>query len=725
MHRRKTKTPTIEPLEPRNLFSTYVVNTAADSIDSDPATTSLREAVTAANSNAGPDTIAFAPAVFPSNTTKTILLTRGVLQLTDTTGLTSIQGPVATALTINGNNAGRILQIDSNVSVDLRDLKLAGANRDIPNKGGAILSLGSLSVTHCSLDANKADYGSAIASLAGTLDIVNSHIGGNFSNAVHCENSVLNIRDSVFENNSVSGKGVEGGAFSCLNTPATVQGSVFRRNYAGYPGGGAIFIGGTGSLTASNSTFTDNSSFAYGGAIAGSNGTDIQLYNCDFLRNSALQGGALRGGSFTAVDCLFSENNATGEGGAIGATGFELALRGCTFVRNAAAREAGAIIASTETDTFVTNCTFTGNSAPMGGVLSTPVYQDTQSVTILSDCTMTGNVATVAGGAIESMAPRKTIMFNTIVAGNTAPSGPDLYGTIDASSSHNLIGILDSSSTGISPNTNGNLAGTPSSPLDPKLSPLASNGGPTQTIALLPTSPALNAGDNSLVPPNTLFDQRGPGFPRIVDTVDIGAFEFQNHLPIVDSISITPTAPHTNDTLTATVTSHDPDNDPLSLSYQWFKNGLPLSSQTSPTLNLSLPSLGDRGDIITLQVTPSDPLFTGLPLTSSSIEILNSAPVLDSLTLTPSRPGTKDTLTALVSAHDDDNDPISFTYQWFKNGQPLLGQTSSTLDLFAPKNGNNRDTITLQVIASDGSLSTTPLLSSPVTVGKDKDKPNR
>lgn len=60
---------------------------------------------------------------------------------------------------------------------------------------------------------------------------------------------------------------------------------------------------------------------------------------------------------------------------------------------------------------------------------------------------------------------------------------------------------------------------------DPLLGPLQDNGGPTQTLALLPGSPAVDAGDNTDVPD---FDQRGPDFLRIVGgTIDIGAFEAQ------------------------------------------------------------------------------------------------------------------------------------------------------------------------------------------------------
>ena len=84
---------------------------------------------------------------------------------------------------------------------------------------------------------------------------------------------------------------------------------------------------------------------------------------------------------------------------------------------------------------------------------------------------------------------------NTIVA--DSPSGGDVYGSFTGS--HNLFGSV-------------------------ALGPLQDNGGPTPTMALPAGSPAIDAGENSLIPPGVITDQRGPGFPRIAGgTVDISA----------------------------------------------------------------------------------------------------------------------------------------------------------------------------------------------------------
>jgi hypothetical protein len=99
-----------------------------------------------------------------------------------------------------------------------------------------------------------------------------------------------------------------------------------------------------------------------------------------------------------------------------------------------------------------------------------------------------------------------------------------VYGTF-VSGGHNLIGVVDGFATGFGAASD--QLGTSSDPLDPLLGPLANNGGPTQTHALLAGSPAIDKGDNTGAPAT---DQRGVARPRDGDgngslLVDIGAFE--------------------------------------------------------------------------------------------------------------------------------------------------------------------------------------------------------
>ncbi|NJR70259.1 MAG: hemagglutination protein, partial [Synechococcales cyanobacterium CRU_2_2] len=105
-----------------------------------------------------------------------------------------------------------------------------------------------------------------------------------------------------------------------------------------------------------------------------------------------------------------------------------------------------------------------------------------------------------------------TRLNNTIVAHNQAANGVDVAGNF-VDQGNNLIGIADGS-TGF---TNSTLVGTSAAPIYPLLAPLGNNGGLTQTRALLPGSPGIDAGNSSV-----LSDQRGIGR---VNAPDIGAFE--------------------------------------------------------------------------------------------------------------------------------------------------------------------------------------------------------
>jgi hypothetical protein len=80
---------------------------------------------------------------------------------------------------------------------------------------------------------------------------------------------------------------------------------------------------------------------------------------------------------------------------------------------------------------------------------------------------------------------------------------------------NNLIGNGDNSPFQGKNGVNGDIVGTTVNPINPKLGPLQNNGGPTHTLALLPGSPAIDAGNNVLIPPGITTDQRG--FQRIVN----------------------------------------------------------------------------------------------------------------------------------------------------------------------------------------------------------------
>ncbi len=124
--------------------------------------------------------------------------------------------------------------------------------------------------------------------------------------------------------------------------------------------------------------------------------------------------------------------------------------------------------------------------------------------------------STISGGDFGVENAHLTI-GNSIIFENATDLG---LGNIVTDSGNNLIGIGGGAFVN---GTNGDQVG-----VDPMLGPLANNGGPTLTYALMAGSSAINAGNNAIIPGGITTDQRGAGFDRISGgTVDIGAFEVQ------------------------------------------------------------------------------------------------------------------------------------------------------------------------------------------------------
>src|SRR5205085_2630916 len=207
-----------------------------------------------------------------------------------------------------------------------------------------------------------------------------------------------------------------------------------------------------------------------------------------------------------------SGGGATGDGGGLLNSGATLTLTGMLFTGNTATGDGGGV-ASTGGTLNVRNTTINGNTANDGGGL----FNSGGTANLVND-TISANNASGVGGGLRQGNTGTFNVVNTIVAGNSATtSDPDASGTF-ASGGHNLVGKSDGS-TGF--NATGDQTGSIATPLDPQLGTLQNNGGPTQTRALLPASPAIEAGDNTAANTAGLTtDQRGTGFPRIADSAD-------------------------------------------------------------------------------------------------------------------------------------------------------------------------------------------------------------
>ena len=218
------------------------------------------------------------------------------------------------------------------------------------------------------------------------------------------------------------------------------------------------------------------------------------------LRNgaSASGGGAIRNaGALSLLRVTVSDSTAGEAGGGILSEGAAtLSVVASTVSGNEAGGLGGGVAAGGSLRIY--NATLSGNqSAVAGGGL----YVEAGANGELTSVTVTANEAVQGGGAYLDAALPWT---GSIVAGNVAPLHPDVAG-VPASDGFNLWGVADGVTL-----ASGDQGGSAAHPLDPQLAPLAEQGGPTPTHALLPGSPAVDAGGPAVEGLfRDTFDQRG------------------------------------------------------------------------------------------------------------------------------------------------------------------------------------------------------------------------
>ncbi len=226
-------------------------------------------------------------------------------------------------------------------------------------------------------------------------------------------------------------------------------------------------------------------------------------------------GGIYNEGMLKLIDCAVS--NSSGDfGGGIWNEG-TAEFTGCTISGNSATKEGGGI--ENDGTLSLMNCTVSGNTGA-GGWGGGGGGIDNSGTLQVEDSTIAENSTDYGGGIFNE--PDGTVKLkNTIVADNftTSSTSPDLGGEVD-SYGYNLIkDPSDCTITGIEND------GTDITGVDPLLGPLQDNGGPTFTQALLPGSPALDAGSCKDIDGNAVAaDQRGIARPQGT-ACDIGAYE--------------------------------------------------------------------------------------------------------------------------------------------------------------------------------------------------------
>ena len=488
-----------------SLFSNGNVNAPGDTVSISGLT--LTKSRLGAIQNSGNLTVA--NVVFDSNTEGGALVNTRV-------GTANVTGSVFNA---NSSNFGGSLNNDGMLTVsDSVFTANTGGN------GGAISNNSVMSVFGCTFTDNKAISGSATGLGGGAI----------YSNS---GTDATSVADSTFTGNGETGGSGGGGAISNRTGAMMVTNSTFTNN-TGLDGGGAI--SNRGSLIVTASRFTQNSASGpnaqqagqgSGGAILCQGGGDLTIADSIITGNSAMAHGggiyfqpnATERPPMVITNTTISGNSSNidrtggGNGGGISSngTGFATITRS-TISGNTAftapsvpggAGKGGGIFSLRRLT--MDNCTVSGNSAESDGGGIFDAYPGGQnSEFVITNSTIVFNQGTRGGGVYssDSVGDVPTSIGNTIVAGNTASQGADVFNAF-GSQGFNLIGG------------------------DAKLGALADNGGATLTHAPQPDSPVIDKGKRLS---DATTDQRGVTRPNDNPNIanadggdgsEIGAFE--------------------------------------------------------------------------------------------------------------------------------------------------------------------------------------------------------
>jgi hypothetical protein len=622
-------------------------------------------------------------------------------------GATTLSGCTITGNSATTNGGGLC---DHFGTVTLSDCTISG-NFASGQGGGVYNFVGATTMTSVTFSQNFAANGGGMGIFFGTSTLVNCTFSGDASGAngagLYNSGGTVTLSYCAFSGETATANG--GGVFNSSGT-ATLYNCTVSGNSATGNGGG-LYTNSYGTTTLSDCTVSGNSASANGGGLAGSRST-TKLTDCTLSGNVANDGGGVYNlsGTFTLCDDHVSSNVAL-SGGGLATAGGTTSLSGCTVSGNFAAADGGGAFNAAGTNTFF-NCTVSTNYATVGGGVSTYPY----GTTTLTDCTVSGNSASAHGGGVDTESSA-SLLTNCTVAGNTAVNGGGLYTnttgtsvlfncTISGNSAHENGGGIDSSeasvtlgntivakntASGAGPDATGivnslgnnlvgatdgstgwvgsDLTGTSAQPLNPLLAPLWNYGGPTQTMALLPGSLAINSGNNSLIPTGIIKDQRG--LPRVVgNVVDIGAFESSLFTIAVTSGSGQSTVIATAfpAPLVATVTANNPI-EPVAGGIVTFAapltgatatlSGNPATIQANSTVSVGATANGIVGGYAVVAGARGITNTASFNLVNQVMPVITTTPATTSATLGTSPPTLMDT--AVLSNGYHETGTLTFT----------------------------------------------------------------
>jgi len=413
----------------------------------------------------------------------------------------------------------------------------------VSDGGGMYNRYASPTICNCIFSGNVATrYGGGMHNLSSSSPVISNcvfskNVANNRGGGMNNDNlSAPIISNCTFLENTATTE-LGGAIFSYLSNPI-INHCSFSKNRAVQGGG---MYNQQSAPQMNDCSFVENTA-SYGGGLINDGGSPAVIVNCVFSKNisSSGGGGMVNGASATIKNCTFSENTASGGfgGGGLFNTGTSTQIINCLFIKNISSQSGGGIYQQLGA-AVITNCQFLENSTSQNGgglfTINSPTqvinsifwknrstvsnnggggafnnnFAQPGNVPSFTGCSFWGNEASW-GGALRSDGAsakiRNCIIYGGVSGVNSGGSGPVVFDY-----SYSMI-------QGLSGGSNGNL----NAPTDANLVFTDAMNG---NLSLLPSSPAVNSGNNSDVPPGINADlvsnQRIAG-----GAVDMGAYEF-------------------------------------------------------------------------------------------------------------------------------------------------------------------------------------------------------
>lgn len=533
--RRDKRRHTAERLEQRALLTAFVVNSTQDFVDANigngtaldnTGKTTLRAAVQEANASPGPDVITLPSGTYTISRAGANEDNASTGDL-DLRGVITINGAGAGSTFIDGADLDRIFQVMPGSNVVINGVTIR--NGTAANAGG-VHNFGTLTINDSVIENSIAtgannSVGGGIGNSNGILNLnrvtVRNNQSMNHGGGLYSTSGIVTAVDSNFTGNSSA---IDGGGLTIFHGSLSFTGGSISNNSAARDGGGLSVENAAISLR--NTTVSNNYAVDDAGGVNIFSATTLNIANSTISNNTTNGfGGGVRVGvtSSLYLDKSTVSNNSAGKagGGLDVDTGFAEITN--SLVRGNTAGQSGGGIDNFEATLRISNSTIAENTATIygGGIFNAEL-----SLATLVNVTISDNQADTSGGGVTSGGTFN--LGNTLIAGNRGVYGNrDVEGAF-TSLGTNLIGVVGNALGLIDNGAALDIVGTATVPVDPKLGPLADNGGPTLSYALLAGSLAIDSGTNA-----GAAGQDQTGAVREIDgdlggvsAVDIGSFEY-------------------------------------------------------------------------------------------------------------------------------------------------------------------------------------------------------